>query len=218
MDLIFSAIRTAPFLFILILFIVVFTHLRNKSGKLSEKREKEFWERELAANATRKKDISNLPYIKVPVDTLFPVDPAAILADPAFMSAANDVALLRDAPILNLNGKSNTDLKLEYGAANINILSEADNNYTILIAALNRLGILCHENGLEEDARRFLEYCIEIGGDTAAAYVALCEIYKSELSASDAAAHIAELKTKAEALSSIRRDAIIEKISTFQNE
>lgn len=217
MDILFSLIRTAPFLFILILFIFVFTRLRNKSSRQSEQREKEFWDKELRANSTRKKNIDDLDYIHVPYDKLFPTDPASVLAEPSFMKAAEDISALSgdDVKILNLNGISNTDLKLTYGTANITVLSEADNNYTSLIAALTHAGLLCHEKGLDTDARRILEYSVEIGSDAAAAYTALCEIYRDTLSKDECQAKIQALKSKVSELTSIRRDAILSKLESF---
>ncbi len=213
MEYVFGAIKAAPFLFILILFVAVFTHLRNKSDRLSRKRQEDFWDKEMRANTTRKKDISNLPYIRVPSKELIPKDPADILPDPAFISAATDILSMENAPVLNLNGISNTDLKLTYGAANLPALSEADNNYTALIAALTRAGTLCHENGQDSDAARLLEYSVEIESDAAAAYTALKEIY-SVLPENEKKLKIKALTDKAEKLSSIRRDAILEKLSS----
>ena len=43
---------------------------RKKHAREAKRRENNFWQRENEANFTRRKDISQLPYIKIPYDSL----------------------------------------------------------------------------------------------------------------------------------------------------
>ena len=60
---------------------------------------------------------------------------------------------LKGKRILNCTGQTNTDLKLEYGAANITKLTEYDGNYTILVRTIARLAekYLIHSARFLED-------------------------------------------------------------------
>ena len=43
------------------------------------------------------------------------------------------ILTLKDLPIVNFTGISNTELKLRYGAPNIDLLTQYDQNYTLLV-------------------------------------------------------------------------------------
>ena len=209
MDLLFSLIKGAPSLFIIALLLGILTHLRNKSTKSFEKSKEDFWERERNANAVRKKDISNLPYVEIP-ENIISIAQEYDAGDNLMVSSfASDLTSLKDKKILNLNGKSNTDIKLEYGTANITALSDADNNYTELISLLSRLGADLFESGQFDKAREVLEYSINIESDVLRSYQMLTEIYRQTLSGENALAAIDTLKEKAEKLDSIRKDSIL---------
>ena len=149
-----------PFLTIFLVFVIVLT-VRLQMSKRSEKDvNKEFWERELRANSVRRKDIENLPYI--------PFDPAMIpehpeLEDERVNEYIAELKGLAGKRILNCTGQTNTDLKLEYGAANITKLTEYDGNYTILVRTIARLA----EKYLIHSARFLEDVSIQDDGETA---------------------------------------------------
>ena len=209
MNLILSLIKSMPSLFIIVLLLSILTHLRNKSTKSFNKSKEDFWEREQSANAVRKKDISGLPYVNIPAEIL------SIAEKHDTDSCFSELSGLSGKKILNLNGKTNTEIKLEYGTANITVLSEADNNYTELISVLNRLGTALYENGQYDDALRVITFSIDIGSDVLASYRQLLDIYGKKYSPSDAAQNTAALKEKAEKLESIRKEPIL---SLFEDE
>ena len=149
-----------PFLTIFLVFVIVLT-VRLQMSKRSEKDvNKEFWERELRANSVRRKDIENLPYI--------PFDPAMIpehpeLEDERVNEYITELKGLKGKRILNCTGQTNTDLKLEYGAANITKLTEYDGNYTILVRTIARLA----EKYLIHSARFLEDVSIQDDSETA---------------------------------------------------
>ena len=75
---------------------------------------------------------------------------------------------------------TNTELKLKYGAPNINILSSADANYTRLVQAISYLAADYMDHEHIEEARELLEYGVSIGTDSRKAYLMLASIYKEE--------------------------------------
>ena len=123
-----------PVLTIIIVFCVVFKLVVNRKPKTDP--DAEFLELERRANLTPRKDISNLPYIKVPAGSL----PLDVPTDREEIRELQDIIRsMEHKQVLNLTGMTNTELKLEYGAPNINILSAADSNYTKLVQAIASL-------------------------------------------------------------------------------
>jgi hypothetical protein len=84
---------------------------------------------------------------------------------------------LKGKRILNLTGKTSTDLKLEYGAANLSALSEYDDNYLLLVRTLQQYAEVLHSEGHTDDAVTVLEYAVNIGSDIKATYMLLADIY-----------------------------------------
>ena len=140
-------------------------------------REKDaFWEREARANATRRKPIDHLDYIKVP-DNL----PWTLHTDiDEIASYANIISELKSDKILNLTGYSNTDLKLEYGAPNITELSRYDQNYTTLVTTLQKWADALSDLGNEDEAFKIMEFMVSTGCDIGKTYRLLGKKYLKE--------------------------------------
>jgi hypothetical protein len=92
---------------------------------------------------------------------------------------------LKDEKIVNLTGISNTDLKLEYGTANITPLSIYDQNYTSLVRGLQRWGKALYDAGRYEDSAKVLEFAVKTRTDITATYRLLIDLYKTKLSLSE---------------------------------
>ena len=200
-----------PFIAISVIFITVILNLRsNRSMRTSEDVRRAFWERERRANMTRKKSLQDLPYIRIPDD--IPPDITAALSGEA-MDAMRSIGHLRedDARIVNLTGYSNTDLKLEYGVANINDLILYDTNYTTLVTALQSCGQALFDAAKYEDAARTLEFAAQTGTDITATYRLLIDLYRTKLFLDPAAstARIRSLETIAETLRTPNKDRIL---------
>ena len=108
----------------------------------------DFWEKELAANRTPRKSLDDLCYIQIPLNTL----PLSALPDDSVAEECREtLEELSKSPIVNLTGISNTDLKLQYGAPNINLLSSYDQRYTTLARTLQTLGNRLYENRPQQE-------------------------------------------------------------------
>lgn len=166
-----------PVFFILTIFLVLWVHYQKRRTDLIASKKREiFWERERQANLTRKKDISNLDFIQVPVNTLpFPEINSEEISD-----VQKHILALASGKIVNFTGLSNTDLKLQYGAPNINILMEYDKNYLELVRSLYRYGKLLYDHGLISESKAILDYAISIKTDISANYTLLATIYKEK--------------------------------------
>ncbi len=190
------------FIIILILMQIYFKRNNNKTAGSNE----DFFKRESEANQSRKRDISNLNYIIIPDNLPF------IKTDIAEISnAEQNIKNLKDEKILNLNGKTNTDLKLEYGVANLSELTIYENNFHTLCREIINLAKALIDNGYEKEAVSFLEFGIRSRSDLSANYVMLAEIY----SKNGENEKINHLKKYAETLNTITKDYIIKKIDAY---
>ena len=163
-----------PFLASFIVLIITITLASKRAESKRKKRTDEFWEKERRANFVRKKSLEDLEYISIPFDS-FPMDIAA--DDEVIASCHRDLESLRDEKIVNFTGFSNTDLKLEYGTANITPLSQYDQNYTLFVRALQTWGNRLYELGYHDEALTVLEYDIATRTDISSTYYLAASIY-----------------------------------------
>lgn len=192
-----------------IIILVVIQLLLKKSDNSQQNKIKQFWEREQKANATRKQDISNLNYVKWD-DSLPLKEDNRTLSD---ILDNNNVALASYEAIMSLKGKqminlteySNTDLKLKYGVANLETLTEYEDNYTSLIMNIATLGHILMEQEDIKDAAAYLEFGIRSGSDIRSNYADLKNIYTNEGNNSG----LSNLKRYAELIKSVNKDTIM---------
>lgn len=161
----------------ILILVWVLNHNIKKHGKSSKESVSAYLAREDAANSTRRKDISNLDYITIPLET-FPFD--ITLNDEKKQSQIADykkeLESLSEKKLLNLMGVSNTELKEQYGVANLELLSVCDQNYSRYIRTLQLLAE-CIYSEYPDKAVAVLEYCIKIGTDIAGTYELLGNYY-----------------------------------------
>ena len=167
-----------PFLASFILLCIVVNLLMRRTSRKAEEQEASFWEKELQSNNVRKKSLENLEYIHIPFDLL----PFGTAGDEKILQDAEDeLTALKDEKIVNLTGITNTDLKLEYGTANITPLSQYDQNYTALVCSLQKWGQALYDLGRFEDAAKVLEFAVKTRSDITATYRLLIDLYKTKL-------------------------------------
>lgn len=160
-----------------------------------------FWKRESQSNLTLPQDISQLNYVDLSGVTL----PFALFQDEELKQYEQQILDLRHEKILNLNGISNTDLKLQYGVANLGALTRYDQNFILLARTLNQWGHRLYELSHVEEAKTVLLFAVSIGSDIKATYELLLRIYTE----SGERSGIEQLKASAEKLNSLRRDSIL---------
>ncbi len=167
-----------PFLASFILLIIFFNIRSRRVSRKTEEREQDFWARELESNSVRKKSLDSLEYVHIPFDLL----PFGTAGDNEMLQKCeDDLTALKDEKIVNLTGITNTDLKLEYGTANITPLTEYDQNYTALVCALQSWGQELYNQARFEDAAKVLEFAVKTRTDITATYRLLIDMYKTKL-------------------------------------
>ena len=124
-----------------------------------------------------------MEYVHIPTD-LLPFGSAE--EDEYLQECENEILALKDEKIVNLTGISNTDLKLEYGTANITVLSQYDQNYTALVCGLQKWGQGLYDRGHFEDAAKVLEFAVKTRSDITQTYRLLADLYRTKLGFSEA--------------------------------
>lgn len=191
-----------PFLASILILCALFYYERKKADRKYDNSIKNFIERELQANNTRKKPLDNIEYIKIDLD-LLPIDTAN--NDDIVSEKCKDIIDLSSQPIVNFTGMTNTDLKLEYGVANLPYLQQCDMNYTVLARTLQEWAARLFELGHVAEALSVVEYAISTNTDVSKTYYLAADIYKS----SDEIDKINGLIERAKSLNTPLRNSII---------
>lgn len=162
--------------------LIIFCSLLSMKLKQTKKTDKEteqsFWNREHQANSVRRKPLDNLEYITIPMDRF----PTGLLRENLDVNdCIETLEILSGQPIVNFTGYTNTDLKLEYGTANITVLTEYDQNYTTLVRTLQKWADLLLDKGFAAEAEALMEYAVSIHTDISKTYYKLAEIYAIRL-------------------------------------
>jgi hypothetical protein len=174
----------------------------SKGKKTQAALQRDFWQKEEAANRTRRKSLDDLDYIKLPME-IFPMD--LLPAVPKIEDYRQIILSLSESPIVNFTGISNTDLKLRYGAPNIELLTSYDQNYTLLVRTLQQWAQALYDAGYMAEACQLLEFSVSTGTDVSATYRLLCDIYQKQHTPEK----ISSLYPIAESLNSAMRNPIV---------
>lgn len=191
-----------------LVFSIVFFFALKRTNRIEAERENEFWEREKRANFTRRKSLDGLNYITIP-EELLNMKPVA--ATEALNASIKDLNDLSEYQIVNLTGYTNTDLKLEYGTANITILTEFDLHYTNLVTLLQKLAQQLHESGNDALAISTLEFAVSTGTDVSKSYYLLADLYTE----AGTPEKIATLIDSVQDINSLMKDTIVQKLREY---
>lgn len=190
------------FLASFITFCLLVSYNIKKQAKKRKRDEKDFWAREAEANSVRRKSLNGLPYIKIPLERF----PTHLLNDNGeVLECIETIASLTSEKIVNLTGWSNTDLKLEYGAPNITVLSEYDQNYTLLVRTLQKWADALEEAGYKDEAVVLMEFAVSTNTDVSRTYYQLADYW----AARGRGDKIEEMMRIAQGLRSSNKDAIL---------
>ena len=156
------------------------------------------------ANHVRKKDISGLPYINIPFEDFS----IGAFPDEKIIELETTLESFRGKKILNLTGQTNTDLKMQYGPANLAALTEYDQNFTDLLHILSNYSSRLLELEHRDAAVSVLEFCVDIGSDVSTHYTTLAKCYQ-DAGQTD---KINILREKVSALDSLMKASILQKL------
>jgi Flp pilus assembly protein TadD len=190
---------------ILIIVSVALHQAIRKNNDAQQSAKDRFWRREQAANFTRRKDISNLNYLTIPLEKI----PQNLHTE-----AENTLVRLSACQMLNLTGKSNTDLKLEYGAANLETLSGFDDNFTEFVRTVPVYARELIDNGQTTEAQELLELAVSYQADASAVYTTLADLYTQAGQSSRIDSLVEQVNSLVE---SPGKSIILERLKAYQN-
>lgn len=201
-----------PFFTITVVVLIVLLAIRIRSlQKKEEERESDFWARERKADLTPNRDLSHLSYITIPVEK-FPLSFFEENPDEEADMIIDELNELSKTRLLNLNGKSNTDLKLEYGRGNLEEMQQIGDRFSRVTVLLVDLSKCLMEHDKYEEAAQILEYGVSIGSDISSDYTLLGECYKK-------AGHpekIAELKKTVDGMDFMMKPQVLRELDSLQ--
>lgn len=176
----------------------------RKSRRKMQKTTTDFWEREQKANLTRRVSPDTLPYLSIPLEQF----PIGRHPDHELQEAEMRLQQLSGEKILNLTGKTSTELKETYGLANLPLLNECDTNFTELVRLLYQYGERLVSLGYEQDAIPVLEFGIAILTDISGNYKLLATLYQKQ----NHPEKIQSLKETAHKLDSLMKPKILREL------
>lgn len=162
-----------PFLYCFLVFCFWLRYELRKSKTKTTDSKNTLFENEARANLTRKKPLSSLNYITVSEKSILFLE----INDDNIKKIQKNFVDLRDKKIVNLSNKSNTELKAEYGPANLTVLSEYSDNFITLISSIQKYAKRLSELEFDNEAIEALEYSVRIGCDMISSYRLLTELY-----------------------------------------
>jgi len=201
-----TMMRFPSFLACFLVFIFWLSYELKKDSR-RQKGKKSLLELDAEANAVRKKPLDSLHYITIPTESL----PFFLGIDEKISECQDTIQALSQKTIVNLSGLTNTDLKMEYGAANLPTLSQYDQNFTLLARTLLQWGKRLHELGYDKEAIQVLSFGIDCQTDARGNYILLAELYKQQ-GETNAIRHLIAV---AETLRTSQKEGICKELETF---
>ena len=213
------------FLLFVILFAFWLRYEMKKSTRIESESKDDFMEKECQSNFVRKADITNLDYISIPLSELpfignydeinSSYKPSSDITDSIkaeISDCEKNILVLSHKKMLNLNGLSNTDIKMQYGAANLPLLIQYDDNFSKLSRTLAKWGKLLFEVSELAASEKVLSYAIDLKADIEDVFITLAKIYHhtgNELGISDL------IEKASFCFDELRRESIIRRITSI---
>lgn len=202
-----------PIFGLFIIFVLWSSYERKKSDRISNKIKDDFWTLESNANNVRKQPLDNENYIIIDnnllINNLWPNHPE----DEQLTNLSEVLSSLLDKRILNLTGKTSTDIKLKYGVANLNEVSSYDDNFTLMVQTISNYGTRLMELGNSPAAISVLEFGIDSLTDISSNYKHLAQLY-IDAGTPDKIDHLIET---AQNLDSLMKDSIIRTLTNMKD-
>ena len=152
-------------------------------------------------NQVKRIDLDALPYITIPLENY----PLGQHDDDVLSECEDSLIKLSQKKILNLTGKTSTELKETYGITNLSYVDKCDMNYTELVKIIAAYGARLHELGFDDECIAVLESGIDILTDISSNYKLLAELYQKR----NEPEKIEHLRETARTLDSLNKNKIL---------
>lgn len=158
----------------LFLIFVVWLAIRYRSSRQKiQTYQEDFWEHEAMANATPPINLDDLKYITIPLEKF----PLGLHPEEEFLQIEQQLRDLSHERILNLTGKTNTELKTLYGVSNLSAVIEMGDHYDTLTLLLKEYASALLKKEYVTEAVVLLEFGVSIGTDVSQNYILLGQCY-----------------------------------------
>lgn len=161
------------FLIIFLILLILLAFHYKRSARNQETIQQSFWERESAANATPGIDLDTLTYITIPLDRF----PIGRISGAEIQNLEQQLKQLSTRRILNLTGKTNTELKEEYGVPNLETVQTYGESFDQLTLVLKKYGEALLAENCFSDAVKVLEFGVAVKTDVSQNYILLGKCY-----------------------------------------
>ncbi|MBQ5431500.1 MAG: hypothetical protein IIU28_07610 [Lachnospiraceae bacterium] len=164
-----------PSLIIILTLCVLLAIRLAKIRKHQSETENAFWNREKQADTAVDRDLNSLTYITIPLDKFplhFSEDEAVIMIE----EALEEIATHR---LLNLNGKTNTDLKIEYGPGNLDTVQQMGDDFSQMTILLCDYAKCLMEVERYHDALTVLSFGASVRSDISTNYMLMGDCYQA---------------------------------------
>ena len=202
-----------PLFGLFLIFVLWQAYERNKADKKNKKASDDFWQKEADANSVRKQPLDKVDYITINenllINNLWQNHPK----DDDLVAYSDTLKQLMDKRILNLTGKTSTDIKVQYGVANLNEVTSYDDNYTLMVKTIADYGTKLMELGNTSAAITVFEFGIDSLTDISINYKHLANLYV----AAGEREKINNLLEAADKLDSMMKSSIIKVLKEIQN-
>ena len=196
-----------------LIFLAWFAYERSKATKQEKAKHDEFWERENDANNIRRQSLDDQPYIIIPDDLLL-AGLSSDIPDDDELTRCNDILVsLQDKRILNMTGKTTTDIKFMFGPANLSLIDEYDANFTLFAKTIYAYGQQLHKLGFDKEAMKVLRFGIDSLSDISGNYKLLATLYVKY----NESYKICELQKIAESLDTLMKKNILQTLDEISN-
>ena len=155
-------------LFSSIILIVVVALVTKRHGKLQDTKNRRFLEEEQEANMARKREIEPELFFYANLEKL----PYVPDSDPHRVLRTSRRTMIRfDRP------ESNVDLKKRYGVAQLDSITQFEENFHDFLKSLGEWAQALYDEGNADGALQVLEYAIELGSEFRGTYRLAADIY-----------------------------------------
>lgn len=162
-----------PCLTIFMVFIITLAVRYQQINRKQKEVQDAFWEREAQANTVPAVDLDSLSYITVPLERF----PLGAFSDADMIAMEDRLKELSEQRLLNLTGKTNTELKELYGVPNLATVQSYGDNFDELTVLLKDYGSALIDRECISDAVAVLEFAASQGTDISQNYILLGQCY-----------------------------------------
>lgn len=164
-----------PFLIVILTLCILLAVRLAKIRKHQAEKDNAFWDREKQADTAIDKDLNSLTYITIPLSKF-----------PLHFSEDDEVMMIEDAleeiathRMLNLNGKTNTDLKLMYGPGNLEAIQQMGDDFSQMTILLCDYAKCLMQAERYHDALTVLSFGSSVNSDISTNYMLMGDCYQA---------------------------------------